>query len=274
MRNILLPIIISILFCACNSANKNLLIFEEKDGLCAFILNENINVWTHYSMPIIGDLAHVDSIDIFRDDVYFVKKKIPKIDFIFDSLYAANIFDLYGDWVENIVLYNARIYEGYWDVGVYYPFHLKGTYTFSISEEERILYNSLLFLCDTISSNIYPPKGIIDSLNEIGYLHNHDFYVSIFQKGNEKSVFSVYPYLPENMYRLSQLTSVIINNHIRQIPPTTSFIGGLDIREKFNQRFQCITGDGKVYNYVHDIDSMKVWLDSLRLDYEKSNVRK
>lgn len=273
MKNILISIVVSILFCACNSKNKSLFIFEEKDGLCAFILNNDINVWTHYNIPIMGDLTHIDSIDIFRDDVYFIKKEIPETDFVFDSLYAANIFDLYGDWVKNIVLYNAKIYQDYWEVGIYYPFYLKGTYTFSISDEEKKLYNSLLFVCDTISSDFYPCKSIIDSLNKIGYAHNHDFYVGIFQNGNEKSIFSIYPYLPKNIYRLSQLTSIIINNHIQQIQPTTSFIGVLDVRKKFNELFQIGTEMKIEDNCVHDIDSMKVWLKSSFIKYEKNSVK-
>jgi hypothetical protein len=74
------------------------------------------------------------------------------------------------------------------------------------------------------------------------------------------------------MYRLFQLTSVIINNHT--LSRTTSFIGGSDVREKFNNLSQSKTGG---YGRVYDIDSMNVWLDSLQgspLNQKNSPLKK
>ena len=93
----------------CSSCSKEKVFFyEEEEGMCAFLFNDNICMWGSDNREILDEQLK-DSLEIFNFEHYFIKKEIEVEKATFDSIYMANVIDLYEDWNKYVVLYNAQI---------------------------------------------------------------------------------------------------------------------------------------------------------------------
>lgn len=258
----------------CSSCSKEKLFFyEEEEGMCAFLFNDNICMWGSDNHEVLDEHLK-DSLEIFNFEHYFIKKEIEVEKATFDSIYMANVIDLYEDWNKNVVLYNAKIIKNEWTVAIYYPFDYKGTYVFTLLPQEEKMFHSILSLNinqdECQNQKMY--RVLVDK-NDDRYVHyNHSFLMNVYNDGEEKSLFAYFPEKTQNMYRLLQLTSVIINNHIRTDQLERKEIGLIEVRNKFDQTFFDEMGE-KSY-FVHDVDSMTKWLDETEQMMKEDTVFK
>jgi hypothetical protein len=209
-----------------------------------------------------------------REDFMFYRVRIPCRNIHADTISIANDhrYEVLGD---ASVVYNAKIYDNIWHVGVYYPYSFKGTYQFELSEQENQLFQSLIAPCNKLSAHIFPIKKIIDSLNQEAYGRNMEFYLNIQQKDSASCIFyGILPcvsYVPREIDRIYQFAAIIIRNHVHSVPyPDTSFIGILDVREQFNQYARNTGWTGLL---VEDIDTSFLKLMEFMSEKERKKIK-
>lgn len=181
----------------------------------------------------------------------FIIKTIEDISYDYDTLFLANNWcELRSDYG---VIYNAKIYNDTWNISVYWPKERKGNYRFKISEKENDLFKAFLNKSMSIKASIFPEQHVIDSLFIMPGSRCFELYIGV-SKGNVfNEYYGIGNYLPKEIDLLSQLSSIIIKDRLKNIRPITKKIGLQDVRDKFNDMEKKTRYD---YFFLEDFDSM------------------
>lgn len=247
--------LIFFLFIACkynsNSDNKDNNCFYysnmENNRYC-FLLNGQYKTIMEFSQDCFIKYKSDDSIfHSIYNEIYY-KKNIEYYNNNFDTIYLAN--DIPGLSHGKGIVYNLKTYNKKWEVGIYYPYEYKGTYSFSISEQEYNLFNSILYLfVENVNKQFYPSRDTIMA-KQVGV---SVLYLGLSKSGKNKDYFGALISAPSEFNLLNQLVSIIIKNNILIHKKSFNYIGLLDVRARFNSYVSEYKYTG---SFIEDIDSV------------------
>ena len=122
-----------------------------------------------------------------------------------DTIYMAN--SLFGLLHSHSVIFNAKIIGKFWQVGVYYPYDIKGTYKFNVTNSEINLFNC--------SVNRFVNKTPI--FQDTNYFSRSEsvLLIDILSNKRMKSYVRQIDEETWTTYLLNNLAMIIIKNHIQ-----------------------------------------------------------
>ncbi len=144
---ILIIILLSMPLCTNKTKNnKSEYIFVRKDGYitpfaCYLLDGKVMTVYSNNDTCFIYDSIQNTVFNSCNDMKYYPIKCIENYN-IPDTIKMAN--SMFGISHSHGVIFNAEIIGQSWQVGVYYPYDVKGTYKFNITSSELNLFNCAL----------------------------------------------------------------------------------------------------------------------------------
>ena len=138
----------------------------------------------------------------------------------FDTVFYANDISCKGD---KCFVFTGIFNFDRWEIGLYYPYDWKGTYTFVISEAEKYLFNYAIHFLNQKAPFVYPatPKSRESSAQYISYIK--------FQgKKEEKEFFAdMDKRVPDEYFFINDVIMTIVGNYIRPENKISDKIGCL-----------------------------------------------
>jgi hypothetical protein len=181
--------------------------------------------------------------------------------FLPDSIYIANsrheLKRRQWNW-----LFNTKIFGLNWNVSLYSFDDTKGTYVFTISQEERTILNDLIH---SINLN---PKRLYPSLDTSRVQIDGPFaaiYLATFCCGEEIESFGSIEY-PE-LSALMQFAILINQKYIKSKNRISKNITLMDVRNRFNLQRQKVVHTG---SDIEDYDSVVVRIYGEKVSKDKA----
>ncbi len=146
VKNIVIFVFLVMVSCTNMTKNKSEYIFVRKDGYitpfaCYLLAGKVMSVYSNNDTCFIYDSIQNTVFNSCNDMKYYPIKCIENYN-IPDTIKMAN--SMFGISHSHGVIFNAEIIGQSWQVGVYYPYDVKGTYKFNITSSELNLFNCAL----------------------------------------------------------------------------------------------------------------------------------
>ena len=144
----------------------------------------------------------------------------------FDTVFYANQISCTGD---KCFVFNGIFNFDNWKIGLYYPYELKGTYSFVISESEKYLFNYAVSLLNQKVPFVIPstPSSRESSATSISY-------IKLQGKKEEKDFFADMETVPDEYDFVNAVIMTIVGNNIHPKSKISDKIGCLKSRNFYD----------------------------------------
>lgn len=179
----------------------------------------------------------------------------------FDTVFYANQISCKGD---KCFVFSGIFNFDKWEIGLYFPYDWKGTYTFVISETEQYLFNYAIHLLNQKSPFVYPETSV-SKFSSATYIS----FVKLQGKKEEKEFFAdMDERVPDEYFFINDVIMTIVGNYIRPENKISDKIGCLKARDFFNILSEKYDTGSKLM----DIEDERRMIDSIFRNYPSVEV--
>jgi len=145
----------------------------------------------------------------------------------FDTVFYANHISCKGD---KCFVFNGILNYDKWEIGLYFPYDWKGTYTFVISESEKYLFNYAIHRLNQKKPFVYPETAA--SKNSSATYISH---IKLHGRKKGKEFFAdMDERVPDEYFFINDVIMTIVGNNIRPENKISDKIGCLKARGFYN----------------------------------------
>lgn len=206
MKNLIYFIVLLIFCISCShNPDKRILIYQtsgKNNNEFAFYYNKKIHNW---------NLSNTNNLDSQREHNSFIIQDTIEINndfsqaFSQDSVFVVTLMP--GISGEHGINFIANIKDKFFSVDLFFPHSKKGSYTFSLSEDEKVLFNYLLKNLNlTKDENLYLTKDTLHNSSAI--------YIKLFQNNKTKYFFASICESTKEIRIFNNYMEILINEKI------------------------------------------------------------
>jgi hypothetical protein len=206
MKNLNYFIVLMVLCISCShNPDKRILIYQtsgNNNNEFAFYYNRKIHNW-NLSNTING-VSQIENNSYIIQDTIEVYNDFSQ-EYSQDSVFVVAMMP--GISGENGINFIANINDKFFSVDLYFPHSKRGSYTFSLSKDEKVLFNYLLKTLNlTKDDNLYLTKDTLHNSSAI--------YIKLFQNNKSKYVFASICESTKEIRILNNYLEILINEKI------------------------------------------------------------